>query len=56
MTGNNAGKPRITSLREAFPDARLMCVCVEDRDACHSGCSWFREKQKEIREWLGKVG
>lgn len=40
------------SLRELFPDARLLCVCVEDRDACHAGCSWFKERSSEIRKWV----
>lgn len=42
------------SLRELFPDARLLCVCVEDRDACHAGCSWFKERSAEIRKWVAK--
>lgn len=40
------------SLRELFPAARLLCVCTEDRDACHAGCSWFKERSAEIRQWL----
>ena len=43
------------SLRELFPAARLLCVCVEDREACHAGCSWFKERSAEIREWLAKA-
>ena len=42
------------SMRELFPAARLLCVCVEDRDACHAGCSWFKERSAEIRQWLAK--
>jgi hypothetical protein len=41
-------------MRELFPAARLMCVCTEDRDACHAGCSWFQTKQAEIRQWMEK--
>lgn len=42
------------SLRELFPAARLLCVCVEDRESCHAGCSWFKERSAEIRQWLAK--
>ena len=46
---------RTPSLRELFPAARLLCVCTEDRDACHAGCSWFKERSAEIRHWLAKA-
>ena len=42
-------------MRELFPEARLLCVCVEDREACHAGCSWFKERSAEIRAWMAKA-
>lgn len=53
MTGQSKAAPSPDSLRELFPAARLLCVCVEDRDACHAGCSWFKERRAEIRKWMG---
>lgn len=49
------GRPMTPAdLREMFPDARLMCQCVEDRDVCPSSCSYFQRMQGEIRGWLAK--
>ena len=47
------GRPMTPAdVRELFPDARLMCQCVEDRDVCPSSCTYFKEAQGEIRRWL----
>ena len=49
------GRPMTPAdLREMFPDARLLCQCVEDRDVCPSSCDYFKRMQGEIRGWLAK--
>ena len=39
-------------MREMFPQAQLLCQCVEDRDTCPPGCSFLKESRAEIRSWL----
>ena len=47
------GRPMTAAdMRELFPDARLMCQCVEDRDVCPASCTYFQEAKGEIGRWL----
>lgn len=39
------------SLRELFPQARLVCECVEDREVCPAGCPYLLRMRKVIRDW-----
>lgn len=47
---------RVTSawLREAFPEARMVCICPSQRDACPGWCERMKAGRQAIREWLGE--
>jgi hypothetical protein len=43
------------TLRELFPDARLLCECTRDLDVCPPDCSTLKVVRQRIREWAGEV-
>lgn len=49
------GEREPVNLRALFPDMRLVCECVEEREVCPSGCEYFQRMRGVIREFCGYV-
>lgn len=39
------------TLRELFPDARMICECHRDLDVCPADCSNLKVAREGIRRW-----